>query len=205
MPSERISFHSNVGHDLSLDLTGKGLGFFGSQGSGDPIQRDTWQGSTYVVENDVPYAQVNNIIYYNAGSGLVDGELLLPLTSIPNYQSTINIRFERNTPTHVMYAKCNLYDGVNIETAPYGIQARVAEVIHTTKAQIGGGSGDAYWHVASTGEFIDLANNPGPNGEYVDRYSFSGYYSHDWYLAISVSPEQVGSKHAGLYVYLEYL
>jgi hypothetical protein len=52
---------------------------------------------------------------------------------------------------------------------------------------------------------VSLRNNPGPTGAFYERYSSSGFYRHDWFVALSASPEQVGSKTAGLNVYLEYL
>jgi hypothetical protein len=202
---EGLTFHTQIGRDYSLELTNKSLGFFGSQGSGDTVAIGDWQGSTYVVDGEVPYAQCANITYLNSMSGLVDGEVPLPLTSIPNYQASLNIRFAQPSATSILGAQCNFYDGVTTTEAPLGWNIRAAEIIHSGLIQDNMGFGDTTWHIASTGEHINLLNNPGPSGRNFDGFISESQPWHDWYLAISVSPDQVGSKHAGLNVYLEYL
>jgi hypothetical protein len=200
-----ISFHAYTGHDRDLDIGGYGLGFFGAQGSGSVVQIGEWQKTTYIVDGDVPVSQVNNITYHGSTSGIVEGSVPLLLTHIPNYQATLNIRFTPENPARVVNARCSLFDGITETEAPHGWTARIAEIAHTSAIQGAGGRGDTSWHVASTGEYVDLWDNPGPGGANVARYAMSGETSHDWFVAISVSPDQVGSRHAGLYVYLEYL
>lgn len=202
-----ISFHARIGYDTELDLSDFGIGFFGPEGSGSYVPVGQWNSTTYIVHGDpwIPYAQIQNIAYHASNSGIVDGVIPLHLRSIPNYQATLNIRFDQDHPVRIFNARCNLYDGDDLDNPPYGWNARLAEVIHTSKIQTNTGTGDQTWHIASTGESISLTNNPGPTGAYAGRYVFDGYERHDWYVAISVSPEQVGSRTAGLNVYLEYL
>lgn len=202
-----ISFHARIGYDIEFDVAGKGLGFYGPGGSGSNVEIDEWNKSTYIVEGDPwnPMAQVETVSYDTPHSGLIAGETSIHLHKIPSYQSTLNIRFTQDHPVKVVNAKCNLYDGVTLANPPYGWSVRLAEIIHPSRLQTNTGKGDSPWHVASTGQSIDLVDNPGISGSYAGMYSPSGHYRHDWYLAISASPEQVGSKTAGLYVYLEYL
>jgi hypothetical protein len=201
-----ITFHTWTGYDRAIGST-RGIGFYGLQGSGSTLAPGEWNRSTYIVEGDprVPEAQIDCVTYTNESSGMVFGETPLPLTEIPNHQATINIRFTQNTAVKVLNARCNLYDGVNTDLPPYGWNARMAEILHPDKTQVAGGDGDSTWHVASTGQMVSLRNNPGPTGAFYERYSSSGFYRHDWFVALSASPEQVGSKTAGLNVYLEYL
>ena len=59
-----------------------------------------------------------------------------------------------------------------------------------------------------SGIVVPLAQSPGPSGHYAgDGSANTGQYTqHDWYLAISASPDSIGSKtQYGLYVELEYL
>jgi len=206
--SDAISFHTRLGYDFEFDLAGRGLGFFGPQGSGSIISPGEWNSTSYIIEGGdpwVPYAQSQNVTYEASNSGAVEGETGLLLSYIPNYQSTLNIRFNQDHDVRVYNAQCHLYDGVNIANSPYGWNARIAEICHTSKLQQSGGKGDSTWIIASTGQPVSLADNPGPSGANVGRYALHGCSRHDWYVAISVSPEQVGSRTAGLSVYLEYL
>jgi hypothetical protein len=203
-----ISFHAYVGTDRELDLYEYGIGFYGSRGSGHVLDTDEWSGTAYLVEGDnpwIPVAQIPSVTYASAHSGTLEGELSILLRSIPNYQATINIRFDQPTPVKVVNVKCSLYDGDTLGHPPAGWNARLAEIIHTSQVQGNTGTGDITWHVASTGEVVSLVSNPGPSGTYANRFALSGQTRHDWYVALCVSPEQIGSKTAGLNVYLEYL
>ena len=62
--------------------------------------------------------------------------------------------------------------------------------------------------VGGSGIFVPLAQSPGALGEFAgDGASNTGQYTqHDWYVAITASPDSIGSKtQYGLYVELEYL
>ena len=62
--------------------------------------------------------------------------------------------------------------------------------------------------VGGSGVFVPLAQSPGPSGAYAGNgASNTGQYSqHDWYVALTASPDSIGSKtQYGLYVELEYL
>ena len=62
--------------------------------------------------------------------------------------------------------------------------------------------------VGGSGIFVPLAKSPGPSGQYagIGSANTGQYYQHDWYVAITASPDSIGSKtQYGLYVELEYL
>ena len=62
--------------------------------------------------------------------------------------------------------------------------------------------------VGGSGVYVPLAQSPGALGVYAgDGASNTGQYTqHDWYVAITASPDSIGSKtQYGLYVELEYL
>ena len=62
--------------------------------------------------------------------------------------------------------------------------------------------------VGGSGIIVPLAQSPGPSGYYAGNGSANtaSYTQHDWYVAITASPDSIGSKTLyGLYVELEYL
>ena len=62
--------------------------------------------------------------------------------------------------------------------------------------------------VGGSGIVVPLAQSPGPSGHYAGNGTGNTgqYTQHDWYLAITASPDSIGSKtQYGLYVELEYL
>ena len=62
--------------------------------------------------------------------------------------------------------------------------------------------------VGGSGIISPLAQSPGPSGFYAGDGSknIGSYTQHDWYVAITASPDSIGSKTLyGLYVELEYL
>jgi len=62
--------------------------------------------------------------------------------------------------------------------------------------------------VGGTGIVVPMSDSPGASGNYSNTGTGSTHTStqHDWYIAISASPDSIGSKDKyGLYVSLEYL
>jgi len=206
-----INFLVNAGSPpININKSDLELGFFGMAGGSGTLEPNQWLSTNYLVDNtssDVgtPVAQTSSVCYQAPGSGLIDGEIQLPLRSIPNYQATLNIRFKQESNINVLAARCNMFNGVDVNTPPVGMDIRIAEIAHVGTTQTGGGLGDTAWQTASSGENILLVNNPGPSGSIYGGYSPLGHSEHDWYIALSVNLNQVGGKSAGLNVYLEYL
>ena len=68
--------------------------------------------------------------------------------------------------------------------------------------------GASSYTVGGTGIIVPLADAPGTSGEHAGTGSGSIYTDtqHDWFLALSASPDSIGSKSKyGLYISLEYL
>lgn len=214
-----LAFNAGQGANIA-NLQGSGLGFYGSGGGGTSVLVGEWQDSTFVASANglITGAQADNIKYPgHLASGLVNGNGPYPLTGIPNVNATLNINFSHSTAVAVQNARARIYDRTTTTSAASGVHCRFAEIRNlnggvgaplpaTTK-----GSGDTIWRNGSvTGHqeyVINLAMSPGYSGEWSSvGYSGGTAKEHDWYLAISASPESIGSKtEFGLYVNLEYL
>jgi hypothetical protein len=194
-------------------LNGSGLGFFAAGGFGTSVPVGSWSSSMYVTDgNGVNRGpQGNSVQYFSASSGYVQSGTLLNLQSIPNYQSSLNIHFNNATPVKTQNAKLYIYDRVNISNLPSGCQAAVCNIVHPDVNQSFTGSGNATWQFPAGSSFLPLSVlsngaifSPGqsglsPNGgATIDQ-------NHDFFVAISLSPNSIGSKLPGLYVSLEYL
>lgn len=209
--SANLSFLA--GENFAIDdLSGSGLGFYGSDGFGASIRVGEYQGRTFITNADGTSQgpEVDNVKYHNAGSGILgQSGSGLGLTYIPNHQATLNVRFTYDTPVRVVSAEARAYDRSDPNRAPSGVTVKMAEIIHPSVTQDNSGSGDTTWHTpAGSSVVVPLAPSPGPSGLYAGNGSNGNYSAtqHDWYLAVSVSPDSIGSKtQCGLYVQVEFL
>lgn len=206
-----ISFNILVDENTSTDIYGSGLGFFSSNGFGYSVSVGEYQGRTYATDPNgaVQGPEAQNVKYIHPSSGILGQEgLMLLLQHIPNYQSTLNIRFTHDEAVQVENAQLRIYDRTLINNAPSGVTCKAAEIIHPSPIQEAGGSGDATWLTpAGSSDILDLANSPGISGLYADDGVSSIHQDtrHDWYVALSASPNSVGSKTLfGLYFDCEY-
>lgn len=196
------------------NLTGSGLGFFGSAGFGNSVAVAAWQGSTYITDGNgiTQGPQVNNVQWTHPGSGAVQGGTNLALQSIPNYQSTLNVRFSHTSAVRTQNAKLYIYDRSSINNSPTGVTCAVAHIIHPGTSQVTGGSGSAVWEYPAGSSYINFsvfsngnAFSPGLSGLSPNGGATTDM-THDWYANISASPNSVGSKtQFGAYFSLEYL
>lgn len=202
-----ISWNTNVG----LLQTGSGVGFYGDSGFGASVSVASWQGRSFITNGAGSYQgpEINNIKYLNSQSGILGqtGSGIL-LTTIPNYQSSLNPRFTHSSAVKVQNVYLYGYDRVSINNPPSGVTLAGAEIIHPTLVQNNTGSGDSTWTtMAGTGTYLTLCPNPGMSGQYAGNGSNSLWEStdHDWYIGLSASPTSIGSKtQFGLYLSLEY-
>jgi len=192
------------------NLNDSGLGFYG-ESFGSSVDVGEFQTTTFITNGDGTSEgpQVNNIKYAASDSGTVNSAgSPVALTAIPNYLATLNIRFTHTSAVKTQNALVKIYDRTTVANAASGVTTYVAELIHPDTVQNDNGSGDSEWINATSGTSsvaINLVASPGYSGE---RESGSETYSdqHDYYLAISASPDSIGSKtEYGLYVELEYL
>lgn len=201
--AESIDFYSN-----NIAIGGSGIGFFGSAGFGSSVAVGEYQSSTYITNENgtLQGAEINNVKYVHPSSGL-SGASTLALRNIPNYKATLNVRFTSTSPVKTQNAQVRIYDRSNINNNPSGVTTKVVEIIHPSTSEAGLlGSGSTTWStLAGSGTTLSLASSPGSSG-----LSPSGINTvdtrHDWYLAVSASPDSIGSKtQYGLWIQLEYL
>lgn len=192
------------------NLNGSGLGFYGA-GFGNSVPVGEYQTTTFITNgagtSEGP--QVNNIKWTHAGSGEINGSgQSKKLTEIPNYLATLNPRFTHGSAVQVTNVKARIYDRSNIDRGASGVTTKMAELIHPAVTQSDTGSGDTTWATpVGSSVIVSLAPCPGLSGLYAGNGSNSTVSAtrHDWYLAISASPDSVGSKTLyGFYMELEY-
>ncbi len=204
-----ITFYTN--NQLIPHTTGSGLGFFGAGGFGTSISVGDWNGRTFVCASNGSSqgAEGNSVAWANTGSGIIgQAGSGVGLKNIPNYQSTLQIRFTYDSAVQVQAGKLYGYDRTSINNPPSGITFRAAEAIHPSTSQLVVGSGDDTWTtLQGTGSYLTLANSPGASGHYAGNGSNStrADSTHDLYVNLTASPDSIGSKTFAALVSLEYL
>lgn len=208
----QINFIAQGPGSLINNLAGSGLGFYGSSGFGASVAVGNWQGTTWITDSTgtIQNAQCHNTQYLNAQSGILDSATSgVPLLEIPNYMCPLNIQFTNGSAVNVQNAKVQVFDRVSIANSPSGVHQAIAEVVHPDTSQSNTGSGTKTWQVFSyltPGSSMPLSASPGLSGIYGGTQNAThASTEHDWYLAMSASPDSIGAKGYGLYVYLEYL
>ncbi len=213
-----INFYAGTDFNIA-DLTASGLGFYGSGGFGATIPIGTWNGRTFITDSggtsqgpecdNVKYLNPTGAVLGQAGSGIT-------LNKIPNYLSTVNIRFTYDTPVQVQNAYVRTYDRVTVGSPASGLTIALYEASHLDTNQTATGSGGpgtptisgAHGWVVCTGGVthtgMAITSSPGTSGLRPSGASTVDS-RHDWFMNLSVSPDSLGAKtQAGLFCYLEY-
>ncbi len=199
----------NAGSDTTVNtLSGSGLGFYNSSGFGYSVAIGSYQGRTFITDSTGTSQgpEVDNCMYLNT-SGVVVGQTGsgIHLLSLPNYLSTVNIRFTHGSAVKVQNARVYGYDRVSKNNNPSGVTLYGAQIVHPNPIQNATGSGSSLWVLLSgSGSTLALSNSPGTSG-----YSPNGPNTtdtqHDYFLALSATPTTVGSKEFALFYEMEYL
>ena len=189
------------------NLSGSGLGFYGST-FGNSVQVGAFQTTTWVTDSNgtIQGPQCNNVTWTHPSSGSINGAASVALNKIPNYLCPLNIRFTNATAVVTQNSKLRIYDRSNINNDPSGVLCKVAQVAHDSFSQSVNGSGDTSWSTP-TGSSVILAiafDNPQTSGGRYNGATGSDT-QHDYYFALSSSPNSIGSKTFALYFQLEYL
>lgn len=215
--SAQISFLAGI--NQIDNLAGSGLGFYSSLGSssaafGQSCPVGSYQGVTFITSADgtVQGPPASNIGYLNAASGQVNSQTSgIPLRSMTNGESTLNIHFTNSTAVKTQNAYVKIYDRFSVNNPASGVTTQVAELCHPDPVQNQNGSGSLAWTTFSgtptaTGIQLSLTPSPGVSGLHANGAGTWTDTVHDWYLAISASPDSIGSKtQYGMYFYTEYL
>ena len=189
------------------NLTGSGLGFYGSA-FGNSVEVGSYQTTTFITDSNgtIQGPQSDNTKWTHPSSGSINGAASVNLNQFPNYLMPLNIRFTHTTAVKTQNAKLRIYDRSNINNPASGVTCKVAEVIHPDTVQNANGSGSTSW-ATPTGSSVILscASSPGQSGLSPNGTNTKDM-RHDYYFALSASPDSVGSKtQFGLYFSLEYL
>ncbi len=201
-----------VGED-QLIPDGSGVGFYGDDGFGAPISIGSFNGRTFVTNpsgniegfeaNNIKRISSSGLIYGQTGSGI-------KLTQLPNLLSTLNLRFTHVSDVNTQSVKFYVYDGTstdgvpNKNNDPSGLTAWCAEIRHTSETQVDNGLGDTVWQDTHGSTYLSLIDSPGTSG-LRPLGSLTVDTRHDWYVAMSVSPNQFGDKLFGILLELEFL
>ena len=204
-----------AGEDTLVSV-GSGLGFFGNNGFNAPVSIGSYNGRTFVTNssgtvqgfecNNNKYSTASGVIHGQTGSGI-------DLRNLPNELATINMRFTHDSAIYCQFVKMWIYDGSstdgveNKEKPATNLSFYTAEIRHRSRLQsIQSTSSDAVWSdlSASGSNVANLVNSPGLNGA---REGGPEELSvqHDWYVAMTCTPTQLGDKMFGIFAELEYL
>lgn len=197
-----------VGENFTIsNLSGSGIGWYGNGGFGTSVATSAYPDSAYITDSTgtVQGAQIDNNKYVSTSGVSLGGGSGILLTSLPNYQSTLNIRFTGDTPIKTQNVRLYFYDRTSENNSPSGVVVKACEIIHPGETQINTGSGSALWLTPAGSSYISLTSSPGTSGFRPNGPDTSDT-NHDWFLAISPSPTSAGSKDKfGLLVKLEYV
>lgn len=201
-----------AGEGFAIDnISGSGLGFYGDAGFAASVPVSSWQGRSFITSANgtTQGAETDNVKYLNTSSGILGQTGSgVHIKNIPNYLASLQLRVLSDTAIQVTNGRLYGYDRVSILNAPSGVTLKAAELIHPSISQLVVGSGDDTWQtIAGTGSYLSLCPSPGPSGLFAGNGSNSTMAAtmHDWYVALSASPNSVGSKSQfGVFCEFEY-
>ncbi len=193
--------------DVKIDI-GEALGFYGFAGFGSSLSLGETNGRTFVTDTTgaVSKEECDNC-RRSSSSGVIVGQTGsgINLLNLPNYLTTINLRFTHPTAVLIQNARLVAFDGTALENAPTGLSIYGAETIHTSRLQTDTGIGDSAWTLMQgSGLQLDLVSSPGTSG-ISPLGPATTSIRHDWYVALSAIPTTPGDKTFGFRADLEYI
>jgi hypothetical protein len=230
-----ITFHANT-ENLSYGGNattiahgaGSGVGFYGA-GFGISVPVGQKQDSTFVTNSNgtVQGSKLQNTKYTAISGVSHNGGVAIATNKIPNYYAPINIRFTHSENVRVQNCKLRIFDRNDITKQASGVTTFVYEVRNPGNVESTGtalsyrGEANHGWKEYDPADVMFdtiLTNSPGISGSnsvisdsgnvFVLTTNGAAHQSnrHDWYLAMSASPDSIGSKtNYGLYFTCEYL
>jgi hypothetical protein len=190
------------------NISGSGLGFYGTT-FGNSVEVGAYQTTTWITNaaGTAQGPQVDNITWTHPNSGSINGAASKNLLDIPNHLCPLNIRFNHSSAVRTQNARLRIFDRTNINNNASGVTTKFAEVVHPSITQTGSlGSGVSSWDTPNgSSVVVSLIASPGHSGIRPNGAGTTDM-NHDWYGAISASPDSIGSKTLyGLYFQVEYL
>jgi hypothetical protein len=212
---------------------GSGIGFYGP-GYATSVPIANYQDTTWLTNSNgtaTEQVQLNNTKYINESQVSINGANPLNLDKLPNKLCPLEIRFEHDQAVRVQNAKLRVFNGNNISNFASGVAAYVFEARHPSLDQLRSNlnhrarSSNTWFEFDSssggTPPDMPLTSSPGTNGanggidggiednSTLGATIFEGSAhespSHSWFIALSISPDEIGSKLFGLYMSVEYL
>lgn len=214
---------------------GSGLGFYGA-GYGLSVPVGQYQDSTWVTNANgtaVDAYKLNNTKWMSTTGVSQNNATAINLRMMPNYYAPLKIRFNHSEAVRVQNCKLRIFDRNSIENNASGVTTEVYEVRHPNGSESASGLLHRGTATHTWTEFDGSAGSPadlvltdcpglsGMNtsaGEVVPQteLGFTSWLTqegnahqsttHDWYIALSASPDTIGSKtNYGLYFTCEYL
>ena len=194
-------------NDITIDA-GEALGFYGFAGFGSPLSLNETNGRTFVADTTGATAKEEcDNCRRSSASGVIVGQVGsgISLLNLPNYLTTINLRFTHPTAVLIQNARLVAFDGTTLATAPTGLSVYGAETIHTSRLQTDTGTGDSVWTLMQgSGLQLDLVASPGTSG-ISPLGPATTDTRHDWYVALSAIPTTPGDKTFSFRADLEYI
>ncbi len=188
-----------------ITVSGSGLGFYGSN-FGTSVGVGDFQDTTFMTNSvgtasgqgvSNTKADVNDMTQvYHAAFGASP----IKLVRLQNKHAPINIRVANSSAISLTNNKIYCYDRNSIYNNPTGVSCYMAEVIRHNGSAFSGsdGKGDTTWQIVSgSGATLSLTPSPGPSGSgaWLDPVTGgTGSHIHDFYVAISATPNSIGSK-----------
>ena len=228
-----ITFYGNTESAGAANLIkhgdGSGIGFYGA-GFGISVAVGQKQDSTFVTNSagTDQGIKLRNTKYVSASGVSHNGGATIGTSGMPNYYAPLNIRFTHEDAVRVQNCKMRIFDRNDIAKQASGVSTYVYEVRHPDPVYSTGvnaltNRGEAL-HGWKEYDPVDLmvdttfTSSPGVSGanSVVSDAALTGVLttdgaahtarSHDWYVALSSSPDSIGSKtDYGLYFTCEYL
>lgn len=227
-PSDTTLINHSAGSGLGFFGNGFGISVPVGQFQDQTYVTNSNGTASGVKAGNTKYMSVSGVSH-NGGSE-VDNE------NIPNYYAPLNVRFSHSEAVRVQNCKLRIFDRSDIENQASGVTTKVYEVRHPhgtagNTANIGPlalrGVSTHDWFEFDPEENISdmtFTTSPGVSGLNTSAgdtlpTTDGGVYNwttqegaahesiqHDWYIALSASPDSIGSKtDYGLYFTLEYL
>lgn len=170
-------------------ISNSGLGFFGSA-FGQSVNVGSYQDTTYVTDSAGTEQSISmgNVKWGHANSGYV-GATLLNLLAIPNTNATLRINFNHSSQVLIQNARIYITNRSSDTGQTDGVTCKVAEINKTGSTQVANGIGNTAWSTLNGSGYLGLTNSPGSGGSLTGQL-----YDHNYWLAISASPDTVASK-----------